>query len=293
MQRNRLGLVFLILCVLLNAGCLFRHRKVEVRLSKVPLLTADQSELIAKINQHAAALRSLSATVDIDTTAGGEKTGGKLTDYQEIRGYILLQKPGQLRMIGLLPIVRAKGFDMVSSGDRFQLLIPPKNRLITGPSESTVESKNALENLRPPIIFNALAMPAIDTANEIAVLEQGRQQVSNERHQLVYQSNYHIDILRRHGDAWRLDRKILFNRADLTPYRQITYDEHGAVATDVSYAEFTDYDGVRFPSYIEIERPQEEYRIVLKVIKLSLNQHLTDEQFHLDVPPDTAVTELK
>jgi uncharacterized protein YajQ (UPF0234 family) len=30
----------------------------------------------------------------------------KVTDYQQIRGYILLRKPAMLRMIGLLPIVR-------------------------------------------------------------------------------------------------------------------------------------------------------------------------------------------
>ncbi len=67
-----------------------------------------------------------------------------------------------LRMIGLLPIVRNRAFDMVSNGDRFELSIPPKNRFITGSNQLTKISGNALENLRPQVIYEALLMPAID-----------------------------------------------------------------------------------------------------------------------------------
>ena len=63
----------------------------------------------------------MNATVDIDTTVGGEKKG-KVIEYQEIRGYILAQKPKMLRMIGLLPIVRSRAFDMVSDGDQLRVV---------------------------------------------------------------------------------------------------------------------------------------------------------------------------
>ena len=69
--------------------------------------------------------------MDIDTSVGGEKKG-KVTDYQQIRGYVLARKPAMLRMIGLLPIVRNKAFDMVSDGQEFKLWIPPKNRFVDG-----------------------------------------------------------------------------------------------------------------------------------------------------------------
>ena len=46
---------------------------------------------------------------------GGEKRG-KVTDFKEIRGYILVRKPNMLRIIGLYPIVRNKAFDVVSDG---------------------------------------------------------------------------------------------------------------------------------------------------------------------------------
>ena len=41
---------------------------------------------------------------------------GHVTDYKEIRGYVLARQPGSLHMIGLMPIVRTTAFDMVSDG---------------------------------------------------------------------------------------------------------------------------------------------------------------------------------
>jgi len=225
---------------------------------------------------------------------GGEKKG-KVVEYQQIRGYILAQKPTMLRMIGLVPIVRNRAFDMVSDGDRFKLSIPPKNRFITGSNQLTKISDNTLENLRPQVIYDALLMPAIDASNEIAVIEEGKQQVVDEKtHQSTTQPNYHIVVIRRGaGGSWRLYRRIYFSRADLLPYRQTIYDDKGAIATDATYSDPQDFGGVQFPSLIEIERPQEEYSIAIKMIKLVLNEPLKPEQFQLEVPPGAVITELK
>ena len=74
------------------------------------------------------------------------------------------------------------------------------------------------------------------------------------------------------------------HRAHLLPHRQIVYDPDGNQATDSRYENYKDYDGVSFPSQIEIWRPQEEYRIVLHMVKLQLNVTWTDDQFRLDQP---------
>ena len=77
------------------------------------------------------------------------------------------------------------------------------------------------------------------------------------------------------------------------PYRQTVYDEKGAVATDVTYSSPQEYNGVQYPSLIEIERPQEEYNITLKMVKLTLNQPLKADQFQMEAPPGAVITELK
>ena len=48
------------------------------------------------------------------------------------------------------------------------------------------------------MIYEALLMPAIDHKDEIAVLEEGKQQVVDEStHKFVTQGNYHIVVIRR------------------------------------------------------------------------------------------------
>src|ERR1700688_2641720 len=163
----------LLLAVLPATGCLFRTRPVEETYSKAPLRETSQLALIDSINQQAEKVRSLQATVDMDTSAGGAKKG-HVTDYKEIRGYVLARKPAMLHMIGLLPIVRTTAFDMVSDGQEFQVWIPPRNRFVVGLND--VQSHNPdqpMENIRPQDIYEALLIRHIDSEHEIAVLENG------------------------------------------------------------------------------------------------------------------------
>src|SRR5262249_15584414 len=150
---------------------LFHTRPVEEQYSKTTLKESSQQGLIDQINHQAGQIHSLQATVDIDTSAGGAKKG-HITDYKEIRGYVLARKPGMLHMIGLMPIVRTTAFDMVSDGKDFKLWIPPKNRFVMGKNEvQTYNPQQPMENIRPQNIYDALLIRPIDPANEVAVLE--------------------------------------------------------------------------------------------------------------------------
>src|SRR5437870_6374802 len=176
--RYRAVLVFFV--VLPLTGCLFRSHKVERQVSTVPLKSATQQELIDYINTQAAKIKSMQATVDIDTSVGGALKG-KVTDYQQIRGYVLARKPAMLRMIGLMPIVRNRAFDMVSDGQQFKLWIPPKNKFVVGTNEVTKPSSNALENLRPQVIYDALLLHPIDQEHEIAVVQNDFENVTDNK----------------------------------------------------------------------------------------------------------------
>ncbi len=274
------------------SGCLFRSRKVELKLSPAPLKTATQQELVDAINLQAARIRTLQATVDIDTSFGGAQRG-KVTDYKEIRGYVLARRPAMLRLIGLLPIVRNRAFDMVSDGKEFKLWIPPKNRFMIGRNDvETPNPKQALENLRPQNFYDALLIREIDPESEIAVLENGFETVLDAKRHQYEQPDYQIVVVRKAKSGWYLSRKVVFSRTDLQIHRQMFYNEQGSLMTDVRYGEYKDYDGISFPKQIEIERPQEEYDITLNVIKLELNKPMTDDQFALQQPPGAEVVRL-
>jgi outer membrane lipoprotein-sorting protein len=291
-RSTSIRLALLLVLAGLMSGCLFRAHKVERVVTGAPLKTATQQELIDYVNREAAKIRSMQATVDIDTTVGGARKG-KVTDYQEIRGYVLARKPAMLRMIGLLPVVRNTAFDMVSDGQDFKLWIPPKNRFVTGKNnQRSIDGKQALENLRPQHIYDALLLREVDSEKEIAVLENDEEIVRDKEGRQVEQGVYHLDIVRKGDSGWFLSRKIIFSRTDLLPHRQLVYDDLGNLATDARYENYKDYDGIAFPSQIEIRRPREEYDIVMSIVKLQLNGALTDEQFALAQPAGATLVHL-
>lgn len=293
MIRSRILLVVSLTALVLGeSGCLFRTRVVEMRTSTAKLQTATKQELLDRINAEATKIKTLNATVDIATAVGGEKKG-KVTEYEEIRGYILVRKPDMLRMIGLFPIVRNKAFDMVSAGDQFKLSIPAKNKFYVGHNDVVHPAANPLENLRPQVIYNALFLPEIDPKNEIAVLEKSTEVIYDAtKKKNLEQPDYIIDVIHRAGDDWYLAREIVFDRTNLVPHHQIIYDQQGNVVTDATYQVYTDYNGIRFPNVINIDRPQEEYSIRLTVVKLTINEPLQDDQFALQQPPGTQLVNL-
>jgi outer membrane lipoprotein-sorting protein len=282
-----------VLLVFLTTGCLFRSHKVASHTSSAVLNAASQAELIDLVNRQAAQIRTLNATVDIRTTVGGQKKG-KVTDYTEIRGYILAEKPAMLRMIGLFPVVRNRAFDMVSNGQTFQLYVPTKNKVIEGRNDVIKPNPSQpLENIRPQHIFDALLFREIDPQNEVAVIEGSTEQVTDPKtHKPVEQASYILNVIRKDQQGWYLARKIFFERVNLTPYRQVVYDRQGNIATIADYADFKDFKGVNFPNRIEISRPQEEYFIGLSVVSLKLNEPLKPDQFVLNPPAGVQVVHL-
>jgi hypothetical protein len=253
-------------------------------MSTAPLQTATSKDLIERINADATEIQTLKATVGITVSIGGSKLG-KITEYQEIRGYILARKPSSLRMIGLFPILQSHVFDMASSGQEFKLWIPSKNQFIVGGNEEASPSTEPLGNLRPQVIYDALLLQAVDVQNELAVLEASEYEVIDHRTQkATLRPDYSLSIIKQNGREWHLSRKVVFDRTDLQPHQQLLYDEHGSIVTDVHYDEYREINGVSFPTNIQIWRPREEYSIKLQVTKLTINGPVMDDQFVLQLP---------
>jgi len=279
-------------CVPLS-GCLFRTHEVKREIhGDVPLQAATRDQLVEQINSLASKIQTYNATVDIATTVGGEKKG-KITEFQEVRGYVLVKKPAMLRMIGLFPIVRNRAFDMVSDGKQFKVWIPPKNRFVVGQNDVvTTNPQQPLENLRPQIIYDALLLREINPEVETPFLEDSKETLVGDKGHKYQQPAYEIGVIRGQGmDSW-LSRKIVFNRQSLLPDRHLIYDQAGNLVTDAKYSDYKDYNGVSFPSKIEITRPQEEYDITLNVVKMDMNKPLNDRTFVLEQPPGVQVIHL-
>jgi outer membrane lipoprotein-sorting protein len=285
-SRNRF--VAVLFCAALFTGCLFHTRSVTTRLSTAKLKQASLEELVSWLNANSSKLQSLSANVDFSVSTGGEKKG-KVTDYRTFSGYVLVRKPDMLRMIGLVPVVRNRLFDMVSNGANFELSIPPKNKFYVGSAQKppVKRTDEPLANLRPQDIFDALLIRPIEgPPNEIAVLEQSTEMVKDPKtHKDAIQPDYIVVVIRKGDHGYYLSRRIVFSRTDLLPHEQWIYDAQGQLVTFAHYENFSEHNGIVLPSLVEIQRPVEEYAITLNVTKLTTNVPLRDDQFSLQRPP--------
>jgi outer membrane lipoprotein-sorting protein len=271
-----LGLPFL-------TGCLYHTRQLPQPKSAGPALDEGVAQLIAGVNDRYNAIQTLSATVDFSAQIGGAKRG-KETDTTSFGGYILLRKPNSLRVLGLVPVLHSRAFDLASDGTNFKLYIPYKNKAIVGPNTVTEKSPNGIENLRPDIFIDAILVPSIQP-DRLVELTTGDVVTGNGKNMVsTPQSVAHII---------QAQRVIHFDRTKLLPSGQDLYNAAGEVETRIRYGPYQHFGNALFPGIITIERPLEEYQITITVDKLTLNQTLNDEQFQLTIPPNVPIQQLK
>lgn len=285
---------FVLLAMLSLSGCLLRSSHVVTsRVSTATIQPASLDQLVESINTQADRLQSFIANVDVDFSQGGQKKG-KVTDYAEVSGYILVRKPDMMRMFMQAPVVRSRVFDMATNGSSFQVSWPSKNEFYVGSNRLVGKpSDNPLENMRPQIITDALLLKRLDPDNEIAVLENGTEIVKDPKtHKTVEQATYVVTVIRRSQGQWALARKISFSGDTLLPHEQFIYDPEGHLITYARYENMSNDNGIMFPNIIDIQRPIEELSFRLAITKVRLNETIQDDQFMLQQPPGSKLVNL-
>ena len=190
----------------------------------------------------------------------------------------LFRKPTDIRLIGLYPVVRNKAFDMVSTGTNFRLYLPSSNRFITGTKPLIAHSANKIENLRPQHFLEALLVQPMQP-DEKPDFENFTDEDNAATSSTSCISCPSGDIIPT--------RSIWFNRIDLHLARQLVFDEAGNILTDARYTDWQNYNGVPFPKQIDIARPQDEYAVVMTVVKMEINRGVSDDKFVLEQPEGT------
>ncbi len=280
LRRAAFSVIVLCLIAATLSSCVVRRRLIVRRGSKPSqaLRTADRAQLLQEVTDQFNAIHDFTATVDM-TPALGTVEKSRVTEYKDVRGYILFRKPAEIRIIGLYPVVRNTAFDMVSNGDTFKLYVPVKNRFLTGSNTVQQTSTNKLENLRPQHFLEALLVRPVE-ANERIVMENYTDEEN---------AYYILHVVRDAGAQLELTRTVWFSRIDLRLARQIVLDPQGNILTDARYSQWQRYDGVPFPKHIEINRPKDEYAVVLDVVKMDINKGVSDDKFVLNQPPGSTL----
>ncbi|MHB1672905.1 MAG: outer membrane lipoprotein-sorting protein [Acidobacteriaceae bacterium] len=275
------------------SGCLKHTRVLERPEAPGVVLTASAQQLIQQLDDRYNTIHSMLATVLIQASVGGA-VKGKETDYTSIHGYILLRQPSMLRVVGMLPVIETRAFDMASNGKNFILLIPPKNLAVTGTGTVTTPSQNPLMNLRPAVFYDSMLVRKVEPDDLVYVTNNTRVERDPHTHKLLQEPDYDLGILRRRGNSQELmpERVVHISRTNLLPYQLDQYNDQGVLVTKTLYSNYQTFDQIPYPTKILISRPIDGYQITLTIEKLTFNHPLGDEQFELKVPPGMKVKKL-
>jgi hypothetical protein len=308
------GLI-LALLVGVASGC-STHKTVGVPKALSPLSDASMPQLIDEVNR-VAAVRSIHGKVDIQFEDTSFATSGVAEKYRTADGQITLQRPGKVYLVVQVPLIAADVAQMTSDGEHFrvailkgdekyQRFVMGTNNAIYGKLDSDgsnaantsadkeAQTVSALSNLRPQHLTDAMLIRPIDSKSNSDLIYAQTQFFQEENDpspgskKRVVRGYYLLDEIQPSGaGAARLLRRFWFDRVNgIRLARMQTFDDCGALITDVSYSDmrkFGEDQSAQLPVRIDLTRPQDRYRITLTY------QAPETVKINQDYPPDAFV----
>jgi outer membrane lipoprotein-sorting protein len=271
------------IAVLCTSCGLVTHRTIrrngKIATPAQTLLTATTPELVARINRIYDGIHSFQATVEM-TPSIGSVYKGQITEIHDVHAYVLFRKPADIRIIGQLPVVGTRAFDMVSDGQNFRFYLVSKNLFVEGSNSAPATSKNKLENLRPQAFLSSMLVRPPEEGEHPFLEDQ-----TDEENAL-----YILQLVKEGPDgAIIASRSIWFDRLDLSVVRQIVYDVGGEILSDTRYSKWQTYNDVLFPSHIDINRLKDGYGVTMDITQMQMNTDLPADKFVLNQPPGAQV----
>jgi len=268
----------LLLAFLLNSCAatqrtIFRHHQA-LKGPAPSLKSASLDDLNAIISRTYDGIHSFAATVTLAASAGSVYQG-HIVDYTSLPGQMIFSKPDEIRIRATLPVVGSLAFDMVANGSTFRLNRENKE-FITGLNSAPARSHNKIENLRPHAFLSSMLIQPWDQKTESVMLKDD----TDEEDAL-----YRLEFNGRTQDGGPVaEREVWFDRQDLSIVRQKVYDAAGAIVSDTSYSRWKNFNGVPFPSHIDINRRMDEYGVTIEILQMNMNKEIAPDKFDLPQP---------
>lgn len=277
--------IVLILLLLFPASCISRKRVLPEEQRLLPAKTATRGELVQDLEAKSNSIQTLQGTVSLDLSGGGAKSG-VLTEYHQTTGYVVVDRPKQIRFKVVAPIVLSTIADMVSDGRQYRVSIPVRNQFLVGDVSAPANSKTVLINLRPQHLLDGLFIdvrPYLNKAQVKSVLEEA---VQGRR------SYYVFSFINIGGSEAQLMEKLWIDRTDMQVSRKQVFAKEGRLETDVEYLDYRSEGAESFPQTVVIQRPLEEYTVKMTFLKAAFNQKLADDTFNLERPDGSELVRL-
>ncbi len=254
--------------------------------------TATVDEMLTNLHKTGEAIQSLRSTSVRVTLTIGKAESGELVQYRSAPGYILLRRPDSLRLNIGLPVTNTTILELASVGDQFEIWDPRGNRFFMG--RNSAGEFDLEDNIRTPSfsarpnqIFQAILPPQIS-------LDRPDRRISRTEEQDEEAKYYVLTLFEdTGGPEIRPLRRFWIERSEMALTKEETFTEGGQIASTVQYSNMSDFDGVRLPLSILIDRPADGYRLDLQFREWRVNPDLPDKAFALEQPPKSELVVLK
>jgi len=268
-------------------GCLVHRHTVLKTHPPQFVFGASLDELLNATTTRYGQLNSMVLPVLISASTGGS-TQGVIKESISFKGYIIIGKPQHIRVLLQVPLLGSAALDMVSDGNNFKLVIPPKRCAIVG-SDVSQPSQKGLYSLRPAVILDSLLIKGRDEGQVVSMTQDSRVVANpDKRKDYIQEPDYDIEFLSQPtGPVANTLRVLHISRVNLLPYRQDIYNADGKVATQAIYSNYQKFGDIQFPTRIVIQRPLDELGLTIEVTRGNFNQTLQPDQFDLQIPAGT------
>ena len=314
--KVRTPTIIIVIGLLVLSGCSLVHKKVETEKLLTPLANATTPELITTVNK-LVEVQSIHGLVDIQFEDTSFASSGVADKYRTAPGSITLQRPGKIYLSIQAPVVASDIVQMTSDGEHFRIAIlkgDEKYRKFVKGTNSAVYSKldmdgtgkptdknsemqavNALSNLRPQHLTDALLINPINTQApgrmyvQTEFFESEKDPTKSDGNKHVVRGYYFLDEVVASGDKGaRLSRRFWFDRVGgIRLARLQSFDENGVLANDVTYgplAKFGAEGNLMLPAKISLTRPHDQYKVSITYQtpeSLTINREYPAEAFIL------------
>jgi outer membrane lipoprotein-sorting protein len=272
------------LLLLVQAGCIKKTTVVPQSERLLPAQTATRSELLQALQEKSKQLETLKATVGIEFSRGGAKSG-VLDEYRETKGYVFVERPSHIRVQVQMPVVLTTVAIMVSDGQQYRLSIPIKNQFAIEDVNAPISPDSSLSNLRPQIFLDGLFVDITQYENKQPLFEEA----------VVGTHSYYVfSFFDNSGSEPQLQEKLWIDRTDMMEVsRKQLFDKEGRLETDVDYQNYAGEGGQRYPKVIIIHRPIEDFTVKMTFQQTTMNEKLDAKIFDLPRPEGSKLVQVR
>jgi outer membrane lipoprotein-sorting protein len=280
----------LLVASLFLSGCIIRRTVVPDNQRLLPAQTRSFKDLLQDLEACSNAIKTLRVAKVLFLPSEGARKKGQVTATRvAVPGFILVNRPNDIRIRLNLPLLGTTGADMVSDGRQYKVWIPLSNKMYVGQADESIQVGKLDMQLPPPKeIANAMFVDIRPYINNLKYKLIPKQTTLGTHSYYVVTV---IDIEARDADG-QVVEEIWVDRTNMEIVRQVAYGEEGLELTDTTFSGYQVSGDTPFPRVVTIYRPIED--VNLKITFQSspdANAGIPADAFQLD-PEGADVVEM-